>query len=324
MQTKESVYQWFKEHPQEVLSGEALAKTLGLSRASVWKAVQSLREEGIHIHSEAGKGYYLELPDTALTETSLLYYLRKAGYSDTLVEFFKTTVSTNFEAKQWALEDAPHGSLVVGVMQEGGIGRKGRPFSSPEGGIYMSVILRPDFSLEEAGVITHATAVATCRSIEEKVGCSLRIKWVNDLFYNGKKCCGILTEAGTNFEGGTLDYIVVGVGINFATPTASFTKEAQEVAISLFPDENPPISRAEQIADLYDQILKISANLSDIGFMEEYRTRNFLLGKPIKVLTTEPYTATAINIDDSGGLVIRLEDGSEKTLFFGEVSVIPV
>lgn len=324
MQTKQAVYTWLREHPEDILSGEALAATLGVSRASIWKAVQSLRQEGVSIRSEAGKGYLLETSDTALTETSLLYELAQQGYAESMVEFFQRTPSTNLEAKQWALEGAPNGSLAVALSQEDGKGRNGRPFASPEGGIYMSVILRPDCSPQKAALITQAAAVSVYKAVEETCKIYLSIKWVNDLFYQGKKCCGILTEAGSQFENSALDYVVVGIGLNFETPLASYPSEVCETVTSLYPEADAPVSRAQLIAAIYSELMHLSVELKSASFMEIYRQNCFLLGQEITVLGSPAYTATAIDIEEDGGLKIQLTDGQTKILSFGEVRIKPI
>lgn len=324
METKQKVYNLLQNHVGEILSGEEIANMIGLSRAAVWKAVQSLRQDGIFIQSESGKGYFLEKADTTLNENSLLYHFNKYEMPNPPLKFFKTISSTNLEAKQWALSGASHGSIVVAYEQSGGKGRIGRAFSSPPGGIYMSIILRPTCSLQDASFVTQATAVAVCQSIEEQCKISLQIKWVNDLFFNQKKCCGILTEAGTHFENQTLDYLVVGIGLNFETPLNVFPENLSPFVTSLFPNGNAPISSAEQIVLFYKKILTLSKHLENRGFLEEYRKRNFILGKTIEVMDKTSYSAKAVDIDENGGLLIQTKDGNLKTLHYGEVSIKPL
>ena len=140
------------------------------------------------------------------------------GPSPAPVQLYDTLESTNRTAKLLALEGAAHGTLVLAGGQTAGRGRLGRSFASPAGkGVYCSVVLRPPLPAANAQTATIGAAVAVCRAVQMLCGLELAIKWVNDLYYRGKKVCGILTEAGTDLESGQLEWLVVGIGLNLTT-----------------------------------------------------------------------------------------------------------
>jgi BirA family biotin operon repressor/biotin-[acetyl-CoA-carboxylase] ligase len=236
------------------------------------------------------------------------------------VRVLAETASTNTVAKTWAVEDAPHGAMVAALRQTGGKGRLGRQFQSPPGGLYMSVVLRPAANLANPALATAATAVAVCRSVQALCGPQLGIKWVNDLYYRGKKCCGILCEAGTGLETGRIEYIVAGIGINYTTNPEEFVPEVASMATSLYPSGNAPIPRAQLAAEIHTQLLKVFATLPDKEFLPEYRARSIVLGRPVTVLSDPPYLADAIDIDDEARLVVESQNG-QRTLSSGEISI---
>ena len=147
-------------------------------------------------------------------------------------------------AKRLALAGAPHGTLVLAGQQSAGRGRMGRRFESPAGkGIYLSLVLRVPVPASEALGVTVGAAVAVARAVQKLCGIELGIKWVNDLYYQGKKVCGILTEAGTSVESGLLEWLVVGIGLNLTTTPADWPEELARTAGSLFPGGPAPVGR---------------------------------------------------------------------------------
>lgn len=318
--TREGLLLLLEDKRDQYISGEQAAEKLGVSRAAVWKGIQALREEGFVIEAHKGEGYRLGVKSDELSIGGIAAYWK--GGQLMPIRVLGSTVSTNLEAKQWALEGAPHGALVVAASQSGGRGRLGRAFTSPPGGLYMSIVLRPgQEGMEDAALITAAAAVCVYRVMRDLCGKTLGIKWVNDLFYEGKKCCGILTEGGTGFEMGTIEYMVVGIGINYNTPGDAFEGELGEIATSLFPKGNGPVPRVQLAAAIYTAIMNEFAQLGERGFLEEYRAQSLLLGKEIEVLSRPPYFAKAVEIDEQARLIVEMENHERKALFSGEVSV---
>lgn len=301
------------------VSGEALAGELGISRNAVWKAMARLREEGYGIEAVTNRGYRLvSVPDT-LNETEIRRWLT-AGTIGREMEIHGLIDSTNIRAKALAAEGAPHGLAVIADAQSGGRGRLGRSFFSPErGGIYLSYILRPACTPEQAALITSLTAVAVARAIESVAETEVRIKWVNDLYIGGKKVCGILSEAGMNMETGGLDYVVVGIGVN--TGRTAFPPELREIATSIGNETGTAPDRNRLIAEISNQMDRHYDMLGTGAFLEESRRRSCVIGRKVLVLEGgRQYPAVAEDIDERGRLVIRTGEGITR-LGYGEVSL---
>lgn len=319
MPTKERLLALLEENRGTPLSGEALARRLGVSRTAVWKAMRELREQGHAIDAGPGRGYTLHAQSDVLSEQGIRHYLR-APVPRLVVE--QTLVSTNLTAKRLAAEGAPHGTLVVADSQTGGRGRRGRSFASPPGtGLYLSMVLRGALPMQSAVRITSAAAVAVCRAVERVCGKRLSIKWVNDLYTGGKKCCGILTEAAADVESGGVDYLVVGIGVNLFAPRDGWPAELADIAAPvLAPGET--VNRCRLAAAIGDELLALYGALPDTSFLEEYRARNIVPGREILILQNgHSRPAHALDITDDGHLRVRLPDGGEELLSFGEVSI---
>ncbi|MDL2254266.1 biotin--[acetyl-CoA-carboxylase] ligase [Ruminococcaceae bacterium OttesenSCG-928-I18] len=303
--------------PGRFLSGQEAAKKLSVSRAAVWKAAEALRAEGLPLEAVKGRGYRLAAKGDFLTEAALQTLLPGAP-----VRVLQQVDSTNREAKRWALDGAPHGAVVAAQSQSAGRGRMGRTFASPPGGLYMSVVLRPGPGKAGLSLLTAATAVAVCEAVQALCGKNLKIKWVNDLYYENKKCCGILTEGVAGLESGDFEYLVAGVGINYTTPATAFAQEIRGRAASLYPQGEPAVSRALLAADIHTRLLALFSLLPRADFLAEYRRRNLVPGRRVRVLDTPAYEAQALYIDDGARLVVRTQTGEEKVLLSGEVSVL--
>jgi len=230
------------------ISGEYLAEKFGKSRAAVWKAIKALQKEGCQINAVTNKGYLLLNDGDLLNEAAVKAYLN----SDAAVAFFEETDSTNNQAKRMINEIPAKNLLIAAARQTAGRGRQGKSFYSPEGtGIYMSLVLHTERSLHNAVTATTAAAVAVCRAIEALTDVKPEIKWVNDVYVNGKKICGILTEAVTDFETQTVSGIIIGIGVNITT--CDFPQSVENAGAL-----NVRISRARLIAKIADELIKIA------------------------------------------------------------------
>ena len=326
---KEKILTKLEKSEKNYVSGGQLAESLGVSRTAVWKAICSLREEGYVIEATTNRGYRLEEGSDILSAAGIAGYMRNGDISG--IHVFREVDSTNNEAKKLALAGAPHGTVVAAEKQTAGRGRLGRSFESPAGtGIYFTVIMRPKADLRKALLITTAAAVAVCRSIRELTGKQALIKWVNDIYLEEKKLCGILTESTTDFETGELESVVTGIGINFRTPGSAFSEEARARGIcSLYgPDsdtggtEKPPVTRNELIARIIDELTDICDDLDNRSFLTDYRRWSMVIGREILCIRgKERRKVRALDIDEWGGLVVMTEDGNRETLSSGEISV---
>lgn len=227
--------------------------------------------------------------------------------------------STNTYAKELAAKDAAHGTVILAETQTNGKGRLGRRFESPTGtGLYMSVIVRPEFDISCAPLITSAAAVAAAESAEKLCGEEIRIKWVNDLYLNGRKICGILTEAA--LESNKLAYAVIGIGINVRK--SIFPEELRDIATSIEAETGKIIDRNTLCGEILGRLEHYLDNIENHEHLGEYRRRELLTGNYITAnMGNEKIEGIAVGIDDNANLILKLPDGSEKKLTSGEANL---
>lgn len=321
MELKYQVLRILEENRGSSVNGMKLAKELYVTRSAIWKAMKALQKDGYRIEAVPNKGYCLLSENDIVSVESITPYLTGNAKSFQL-DVRQTVTSTNTIAKELAAKGAKEGTVIIAREQTEGKGRMGRSFYSPmASGVYFSLILRPTLNLEDSLLITTAAAVAVVKAIEEVTGVKAGIKWVNDIFADGKKVCGILTEASLNFESGGLEYAVIGIGINVETD--NFPKELTHIAGSLFSDKptDQPI-KSMLVAEVLNNIAECMSSLTDKRYLEEYRRHSFLLGQEILVLKgNTSVSAKALDIDDKARLIVEYPDGRIETLSSGEVSV---
>lgn len=312
MSVKEEIMRYLEEHRMQYTSGQTLADALSISRNAVCKVIHVLQKEGYHIESKPRKGYRLMEDSDVLSAVAISYYLNK----ELPIHVYEEVDSTNQVVKKMAIEHAPHHTLVVANSQTQGRGRFGRSFYSPKNsGIYMSLLLRQTASLQDTSKITIQAAVAVYEAIRECYGIETQIKWVNDIYYQGHKLCGILCEAISDFESGQVEAIIMGIGLNVTTQ--DFPEKLSEIATAL------PLKRANRNA-LIAAILQQFFLLEQQPFsmvLDSYRQASLLMNKTI----TYPWKqemcegiVTAIN--DEGNLVVESK-GEKRILQSGEVSI---
>ena len=319
MTTKEKVLKMLVEAKGQAVSGESLAAECGVSRAAIWKAVNTLRQAGNSIEGTTNGGYVLSDDDIFTADLfQETFSSRFPELSDCHIECFKEIDSTNTYAKRILAEcgnlRGPDGSLteagkkyhysvIIAESQTAGRGRLGRTFVSPEKtGIYISVIYAPQGGITNPARLTACAAVAICRAIKNVfdetslTGIEPQIKWINDIFVGGKKVCGILAEGVANFESGMIESAVVGMGINIKKNKTAFEGELADVVGTLedavtqtSPDASAPsISRTLVAAEIAGQVLKIfeedtSSPEAHKAIIKEYKEASFLLGRELTV-----------------------------------------
>ena len=229
------------------VSGQDICEKLQVSRTAVWKAIRQLGEEGYEIEAVRNRGYHLKMAGDILSYEEIASSLETRWAGKNLL-YFDEVDSTNNVIKREAENGAPHGTLAVADYQSGGKGRRGRVWKSPHGvGIWMSILLRPELTPSSAPMMTLPAAMAVAEGIRAACGLDTKIKWPNDVVVNGKKVCGILTEA-FSCGGGTA--VVVGIGIN--VNTAAFPKELQDRVTLVVPTIVEALD-AEESEDLIGQ-----------------------------------------------------------------------
>ena len=237
---------------------------------------------------------------------------------------FEEIDSTNTCAKQLALEGAADGTVVMAEFQTAGRGRMGRSFQSPKGkGLYLSVLLRPKVPAERMAAITALAGIAVCDAVETVYGVRPGLKWPNDPVLGNRKICGILTEAVTDPEGNTA--VILGIGINVLQTEEDFDPEIRSVATSLWMETGRAVSRKELTARLLERLEQVyrvlkSGELS--GWVRTYRADCVHLGRQIWLYGPNGREkATALDVDEAFGLVVKGENGTVRTVRTGEISV---
>ena len=301
------------------VSGELMSRELGVSRAAVWKKITALRAQGWQIESGGKRGYRLVCEDRLEPElwTGSLT-TRAIGRGE--VRYQEAVGSTNAEVKQMALAGAPGGSLCLCETQTAGRGRLGRRWESPAGvGLWQSVLLRPALPPQNAPLVTLCAALAMARAVEETCLLDVRIKWPNDLIFQGKKLCGILLEVGGDLD--AIEYIVVGVGLNVRSGAYPPELEGKAGAIGEF--TTPPHRRdilVHYLAALEDMVGRLEQQ-GFHGIETEYRARSCTLGSRVQVSGSVSLTGTAEALDETGALLVRTDDGELHRVLSGDVSV---
>lgn len=238
------------------------------------------------------------------------------------VYYYDRLTSTNQTAKEMAASGAPEGTLIIAEHQTGGRGRLGRSFFSPDqSGLYFSLILRPTLPPTETLRITTAAAVAVCKALEDCTDTQPKIKWVNDIFIDNKKVCGILSEATFGSTATGLDYAILGIGINLYPPTAGFPPEIADVAGTIL---DKPIAglKTRLITAVLNRFWACYADLNAPNLRQEYESRMLLIGRTV---TYQQNGVTAsgkvLGIDPTFGLRLKQADGSITILTAGEVTI---
>lgn len=302
------------------LSGEAISGELGISRSAVWKAINALREMGYEIDSVTNRGYRLVRVPDILTEESIRSFLQGSLISE--VHALKTVDSTNNEAKRWAHQGAPHGSLFVADEQTGGKGRLGRVWKSPAGsGLWFSVLLRPKAAPEQVTGLTLTAGLSVAKAIQKLTGCKAQIKWPNDVVIGSQKVCGILTEMAAEME--SVEYVIPGIGIN--VNTESFPEEIAYKATSLFLSTGKKWSRAQLLGAVLSEMEALLCRQEQAGaeaILEEYRKNCVSIGRQVSTQRGNiQLSGIAEDVTESGELVVRQANGTRILINSGEVSV---
>ena len=318
MTTKERVLELIKNEGGKSLSGENIAKALGISRTAIWKAINALRKDGYSISATTNKGYSMDGDFISKNEIEA-HLTDKNRYMITVLNEID---STNTYLKSAAEKGEKDGSVVIAETQTAGRGRLGRHFYSDKGGLYMSILIRPDMPTERSLFITTGAAVAVSRAIEKVCGKKVGIKWVNDIFIDGKKVCGILTEGASDFETGRLQYAVVGIGINVTEPQGKFNAEIADIATAIYEKDVPWGIKNRLAAEVLNQFSEIMKAPDDKMVIDEYRSRSILINKEVYIIENgEMKTVTVIDIDDTAAIILKTDNGEIIKKTSGEISI---
>lgn len=318
MKIKEKVLCLLEENQGRCVSGEEIAKALGVTRNCVWRSINSLKEDGHKITSQSNTGYILSLDEDVFSASRI----KSLSKSDIEVILIDEADSSNNVASELAKQGAPEGTVVVVRRQASGKGRMGRSFiSNEDNGLYLSLILRPKIPASESVSITVACAVAVLEAIEALTNIKCSIKWVNDIFINDKKACGILTEGALNVETGCFDYAILGIGINVTPPKNGFAPEIENIATSIYESKAPNGLKSALCALVVDRFLHYYKSIENKSYIASYRAHSNLIGKSVEVYRgNEVINGVVSDIDDNARLILKTEQG-EIAFSSGEARV---
>lgn len=321
------VLEQLKTSPDGYVSGESLSEKLGVTRTAIWKYIKEIKELGYGVEASTNKGYRLLVPENVINEYELSEDLNTELIGKNIV-YYDSVDSTNNIAKSLAQEGCSSGTVVVAATQTGGRGRLGRKwFSAQDKGIWMSIVLRPSITLEEAQLITIGASVAVARSIFDSTGLNVKIKWPNDIIMGSRKICGILTELSLEEE--NVNYVVIGIGVNVAQELDDFPEEIKALATSLKLEAKDSDVHIPSRCSLVKKILfemekiysKIEKGLSE-EVISEWKQFSVTLGKRIRfTIKEQQYEGIAADIESDGRLVVQCDDNITRKVLSGEIQI---
>ncbi len=321
MSVKDKVLELLDNSKGEYLSGEQIAEKLGCTRGAVWKAVKSLQDEGCAISAVTNKGYCMNVDSDIISLAGVKKYLepQQQGLD---IEVHKIVTSTNTVLRERANDGAAEGKVIISGEQSQGKGRLGRSFFSPsDSGLYMSILLRPDMTAADAVKITTAAAVSVAMAIEKYSELKPSIKWVNDIYINGRKICGILTEASLSMENGGVEYAVLGIGVNTYEPDGGFPDEIKDIAGAVFKNRQSDM-RNKLAAEIINIFMRLYRSFGENSFYPEYRKRLLWVGERINIIKGSVITpAVMLGADENCRLHVRYDNGKEEYVSSGEISI---
>jgi BirA family biotin operon repressor/biotin-[acetyl-CoA-carboxylase] ligase len=317
--TRQKILDILKETNRSV-SGQFIAKRLGISRTAVWKHISILQKDGYLIESRPNFGYKLKLIPDLLLPTEIKPFLQT---NLSRICYYRSIDSTNNQAKAMIKKGVATPLLLIAERQSKGRGRQGRNWQSPRGGIWFSILLKPHLRLSNASRVSIAVAVAVCSVLRKKYNLPVEIKWPNDIFLNGRKVAGILIELEAELE--QVNYLIIGVGINANFPSACLSKDLRLPTISFLDYLGKPVNRAMLTGTVVDEIIEKVDSVSSNNFNQTIRLwkqYSCTLGRKVEVRTeTTTYFGLAKDIDSNGELILVLENGDSRTFQVGEVSL---
>ncbi|MFJ7951316.1 biotin--[acetyl-CoA-carboxylase] ligase [Lysinibacillus sp. NPDC096418] len=309
----------------EAVSGQELADELNVSRTAIWKHMQTLQEEGYTFETVKKKGYVLTGIPNSLSPMQIELFLNTERFGRH-IHHFDVVDSTQIIAHKLAQEGAPDGTIVIGEEQTAGRGRMARPWESAHGtGIWMTVIVRPDVTPQQASSYTLVVAVAVTKAIKTLYkNVEPAIKWPNDLLINGKKCTGILTEM--QAEADCVQALLVGIGINANQVESDFSPEIAEIATSLRLAEGEEINRAALVATILQYLEQYTELFVNEGFARIktlWEQASCTIGQRIEVTTLrEQFEGIASGITEEGVLQLTQDNGTVRTIYSGDIRII--
>lgn len=306
----------------DYISGEEISKLFGVTRAAVWKNIKILKEKGYDIDGISRKGYKLISSPDLLLEKEITKKLstKFIGHN---IKYYETITSTNEIAKKFARDESvPDGTLVISEKQSGGHGRFERAWTSPMGGLWFSIILRPNIEPAHASKITQIVAAALIKTLKN-ININALIKWPNDIYVNNKKVSGILTEMKCDMD--RINYLVVGIGINVNLSKECFDDNLKDSVTSLMELSGHALDRTKLLKAFLEQFETMYLDFVDTTDFSEplkiCRENSILMKKEAYHVTIRgKEKVLCLGIDDQGELIIQDKLGNIKTVLSGEIT----
>lgn len=314
---KNKILNILKENKDKLISGTYIADTLNITRSYVSKVIKELIENDFIIETIDRSGYIYRNDYRVLNITK--EYISNTQINN--VYQLDKIDSTNKFLKDLANKNEDEITLVIANYQTHGRGRLGRTFISNKGkGIYMSILLRPKYSISTSQRITSLVATSVSNAIDKICNVETKIKWVNDIYLNNKKIAGILTEGQTNFESKKVEYIVVGIGINLYHQ--DFPEELDNIVTTLEDETNNIYSKNELVKEIINQIILYYNHLEENIHITEYRNKSYVINKNVELnIHGIIKHGKVLNIDDDGELIVLI-DNKKETIYSGEITKV--
>ena len=325
MSTKDQLLMHLKEGKGTWVSGEFLGYKMAVSRSAIWKHISALKNDGYVIESSRKKGYLLLRITDSLIPNEIQDGLNTSIFGKGDIAYFRDTDSTNVRAEHLAKEGALEGTVVVAETQTQGRGRRGRTWYSPTGdGIYVSIILRPRLSPNEAPKLTLMASVAAAETLLSLTPARASIKWPNDILIGGRKVAGILTEISAEMD--RIHYVIVGLGMNVNMHDKSFPLEIRDRATSIFMETGEACPRIKLLRAYLEFFEMHYETFKTEGFgpiMNRWRELTDVMGKRIAVdLIDHAYTGVVLDVDDDGFLILQDNEGALRKIVSGDVTLL--
>ena len=310
------------ERSDKPISGETISNELGITRSAVWKHINELRAMGYDISSSQKEGYRLTRTSSKLLPYEIHKKLKTQFIGKTM-RYLENTPSTIWVGKQICAEGdvgKMHGLVIIAEEQTGGIGRMGRAWVSPSGGIWITIVLKPRIPIDHVFMVTMAGSVAVARAIRKEFDLGALIKWPNDIFIGDKKVAGLLLELSA--ESDTIHHCLLGIGIDANVPINGFSPDLQKDITSISAEVGHEVDRATFLArilkEFENRYLLIEGGEYD-SIIREWKSLSSTLEHRVHITTMKnSFEGDAIDIDEFGALIIRKDNGKIERVIAGD------
>jgi len=319
--SRDKILNVFRHRPGEYLSGQDISRTLGISRAAVWKQVKALRELGFEIEAKHSAGYRLVASPDLLLAAEIESGLNARLLGQSVVTYAEID-STNSELRRLAEAGAVEGTVAVADRQSAGRGRLGRRWESPSGvNLYCSILLRPDIPPCQASQLTFLSAVAVAETLGEVCGLDAKVKWPNDILVGGAKIAGLLNEM--NAETEQIHFVILGIGVNLNMLAEQFPAELNYRATSALLERGQQVDRLLFLRALLEKLDGYYSEFLQSGFIPIRRRWEALCNTINAVVTVDQgsrkLTGTVVGLNPDGALRLQLENGAIEKILAGDV-----